>query len=60
MSSILTYPRSVSIESAMFWNWIVTATFVGLSVTDGERREVHLHGERRSEGSRIVLLGGAA
>ena len=34
MSSILTYPRSVSIELAMFGNWIFTATFAGLPVGD--------------------------
>lgn len=34
MSSILTYPRSVSIEFAMFGNWIFTATFAGVPVGD--------------------------
>lgn len=34
MRSILTYPRSVSIEFAMFGNWIFTATFAGLPVGD--------------------------
>ena len=32
MSSILSYPRSVSIESAMFGNWVFTATLAGLPV----------------------------
>ena len=34
MRSILTYPRSVSIEFAMFGNWIFTATFAGSPVGD--------------------------